>query len=75
LSAEPNVSNSTDSTETPLTLTSGTLLVRVAEIVGLASNKLEGLTYVLIEVDKNEVVIKANQADAKSIHFQQKATL
>lgn len=51
---------------------SGTLLVRVAEIMGLAP-QANALPYVLAEVDKDEVVIKASSADSRSIHFQQKA--
>ena len=53
----------------------GTLLVKVAEIVGMDLSKAEELPYVLIEVDKNEVLIKASSMDTKSIHLIQKATL
>ena len=53
---------------------SGTLLVRVSEIMGV-SPQPSGLPYVLIEVDKNEVVVKASSSDSRSVHLQQKATL
>lgn len=53
----------------------GKLMVRVAEIVGLNLSSAEELPYVLIEVDKNEVLIKSSSIDSKAIHLMQKATL
>ena len=49
--------------------------MKVAEISGLDLSNAEELPYVLIEVDKNEVLIKASSLDTKSIHFQQRAIL
>jgi hypothetical protein len=53
---------------------SGTLLVKIAQLIGIEpSNQL--LPYVVVDVDKNEVIVKATSMDSQSYFFQNRAVL
>ena len=65
------------STEIPLHpssgWTGGTLLMKLVEIVGIPVENPDALPYVLMEMDKNEVLIKPSSFNPKAIQFQHRA--